>query len=127
MSATPSSLTAGSHILIRPDIEPAVPVGGDGEPVFEAPWQAQAFAMALALHERGVFEWTDWAELLGKEIASGQHGEGNDGYYSAWLSALETMIRDRGLADQSEISQRFHAWEEAAKHTPHGNPIKLRS
>ncbi len=125
--ATPSLPTAGSPILIQPDIEPAIPRDGDGEPVFDAPWQAQAFAMVLALHERGVFAWTEWAEVLGKEIASGQHGEGNDGYYSAWLSALETMMRNKGLANKDEMSERLKAWDEAAKNTPHGKPIKLGS
>ena len=27
-------------------------------PVFRAPWEAQAFAMAVKLHERGIFTWT---------------------------------------------------------------------
>ena len=31
---------------------PGIPRDGDG-PVFREPWEAQAFAMALALHERG--------------------------------------------------------------------------
>ncbi|MEX0345345.1 MAG: nitrile hydratase accessory protein [Rhizobiaceae bacterium] len=113
--------------MTRPDIEPAIPIDADGEPVFDAPWQAQAFAMVLALHERGVFAWPEWAELLGKEIASKRHGKGNEGYYSAWLSALETMIREKGLADQNEMSLRLEAWDEAAKNTPHGQPIKLGS
>ena len=28
-------------------------------PVFAEPWQAQAFAMAVKLHEEGVFTWPD--------------------------------------------------------------------
>ena len=33
---------------------PGIPRDAEG-PVFREPWEAQAFAMALALHERGVF------------------------------------------------------------------------
>ena len=41
---------------------PGLPRNSDG-PVFTAPWQAQAFAMTLALHERGVFTWPEWATV----------------------------------------------------------------
>jgi hypothetical protein len=30
-------------------------------PVFREPWEAQAFALALSLSERGVFSWKEWA------------------------------------------------------------------
>ena len=46
---------------------PSIPRGPEG-PVFKEPWEAQAFAMTLALHERGVFAWPEWAETLGAEI-----------------------------------------------------------
>jgi len=41
-------------------------------PVFRAPWEAHAFAMALALHERGVFAWSEWSAMLGEEIKKAQ-------------------------------------------------------
>ena len=28
-------------------------------------WEAQAFALALALHERGVFAWAEWTAIAG--------------------------------------------------------------
>jgi nitrile hydratase beta subunit-like protein len=46
---------------------PGVPCDADG-PVFREPWEAQAFAMALALHEWGVFTWPEWATTLANEI-----------------------------------------------------------
>ncbi len=49
---------------------PDIPRDQDG-PVFHEPWEAQAFAMALALHARGLFTWTEWAQMLGKEIKRG--------------------------------------------------------
>src|SRR5471030_1895638 len=50
---------------------PGIPRDNEG-PVFREPWEAQAFAMALALHARGVFTWTEWAQMLGKEIKRAQ-------------------------------------------------------
>jgi hypothetical protein len=51
----------GSPILSRPEaprpeleVHPDAPVE---EPVFREPWEAQAFSMAVALHERGLFTW----------------------------------------------------------------------
>ena len=44
---------------------PGVPRDDDG-PVFREPWEARAFAMALALHEAGVFTWKEWAETLAR-------------------------------------------------------------
>jgi nitrile hydratase accessory protein len=36
--------------------------------VFDAPWQAEAFAMVVALHQRGLFAWPEWAEMLSAEV-----------------------------------------------------------
>ena len=46
---------------------PGLPRDGDG-PVFREPWEARAFAMALALHARGLFTWPEWADALAKQI-----------------------------------------------------------
>ena len=37
-------------------------------PVFDEPWQAEAFAMTVALHERGLFSWAEWAAALSAEV-----------------------------------------------------------
>ena len=50
---------------------PEIPRDADG-PVFRAPWEAHAFAMALALHEKGLFAWTEWSAMLGEEIKKAQ-------------------------------------------------------
>jgi len=75
---------------------PGIPLQGDG-PVFNEPWEARAFAMTLALHERGVFTWPQWAAALSREIgrahASGDADLG-DTYYQHWLLALESLVKD---------------------------------
>ena len=102
--------------------------GFEREPVFNSPWEAQAFAMAVALHERGAFTWTEWAATLAAVIAEvrarGEPDTGED-YYRHWLTALERIVARKGLVAAAALAERRDAWEEAAEHTPHGQPIEL--
>jgi nitrile hydratase accessory protein len=96
--------------------------------MFRAPWEAQAFGMALALYERGCFTWREWAQYLAEEIAAARaRGEADDGshYYEHWLAALERLATDKGLTSVAELRQRKEAWDQAARATPHGKPIVL--
>jgi nitrile hydratase accessory protein len=96
--------------------------------VFAEPWQAQAFAMTLQLHEKGVFTWSEWAAALTHEIQQAQSLGGKDdgrNYYHHWLNALEQMVIDRHLGTPDQIHDLEHAWEAAAARTPHGQPIVL--
>ena len=68
-----------------------------GEPVFREPWEGRAFAMAVSLHEKGVFTWPEWAQALAGEIASAPADDGSH-YYEHWLSALEKLVARKGLA-----------------------------
>ncbi|HYW76594.1 MAG TPA: nitrile hydratase accessory protein [Gammaproteobacteria bacterium] len=106
---------------------PALPGDSDG-PVFDAPWQAQAFAMTVKLHEAGVFEWQEWTTALSAEIARAQ-AEGDpdlgDTYYEHWLRALERLVVEKGLFTRPRLQQRTAAWARAAEATPHGEPIEL--
>jgi nitrile hydratase accessory protein len=106
---------------------PAIPRDADG-PVFRAPWEAQAFAMAVTLHERGLFSWPEWASCLARELAAArERGERDDGtrYYRHWLAALEKLVAEKGIVLADELGERRAAWERAARETPHGKPIVL--
>ena len=99
-------------------------------PVFREPWEAQAFAMTLALYERGLFGWPEWAELLADEIKRAQAaGDPDTGatYYQHWLAALERMVAEKGVSAPTELDRYYHAWDHAADRTPHGQPIELRA
>ena len=104
------------------EILPGLPQNEAG-PVFAAPWQAQAFAMTLALCEKGFFSWTEWAETLGEEIRT--HPALDDGlhYYDLWLAALHRLLIRKGLATEEECRDREHEWHRASLATPHGEPI----
>ncbi|HTM50713.1 MAG TPA: nitrile hydratase accessory protein [Bryobacteraceae bacterium] len=100
----------------------------EGGPVFEEPWQAQAFALAVKLSEQGYFTWKEWAAALAGELkAAEDRGEPDDGsrYYQHWLAALERLVTSRGLADRAALVERKEAWAEAYRRTPHGRPVEL--
>ena len=111
---------------------PGWPAGGDDGPVFAEPWQAQAFAMTLALHQRGLFTWPQWAQALSaqrhKTPPSGDTDPAPDDgrhYYHHWLAALEALVQTQQLSDAAELDRTARAWGEAAERTPHGQAIVL--
>lgn len=108
---------------------PGVPRDQDG-PVFREPWEAQAFAMTLALYERGLFTWPEWAATLADEIKSAQAGgdpDTGETYYQHWLNALERMVAHKGVTDPATLKRYHDAWDRASDRTPHGQPIELRA
>src|SRR5512147_3087360 len=95
------------------DVLPALPRDADG-PVFQAPWQAQAFAMALSLHARGAFTWREWADALAAELAAtAARGEPDDGthYYEHWLAALEKLAARKGIVSGEALERRVGEWD----------------
>jgi nitrile hydratase accessory protein len=107
---------------------PGIPQDADG-PVFREPWEAQAFAMALALHERGLFTWSEWAATLAEEIKRAQAaGDPDTGetYYRHWLATLERLVAEKQVATGDTLRRYRDAWDRAAERTPHGKPIELR-
>jgi nitrile hydratase accessory protein len=108
---------------------PSIPRDANG-PVFREPWEAHAFAMALALHDRGLFAWTEWAAKLGEEIKKAQAaGDPDTGetYYRHWLATLERIVAEKGVTTAQALAQHHDAWERASHRTPHGKPIELRA
>ena len=108
---------------------PSIPRDAEG-PVFREPWEAQAFAIALALHERGVFTWPEWAATLGDEIKRAQAaGDPDTGetYYHHWLATLERLVAEKGVTDRATLARYHDAWNHAAGRTPHGTPIVLKA
>jgi nitrile hydratase accessory protein len=107
---------------------PGIPRDRDG-PVFREPWEAQAFAMALALHARGLFTWNEWAETLADEITRAQRSgdpDTGENYYRHWLATLEKLIAAKGVATSETLHRYRDAWDHAADRTPHGSPIELK-
>jgi nitrile hydratase accessory protein len=98
------------------------------EPTFREPWEAQVFAMAVTLQDRGLFSAAEWAETLGAEIKRAQEAgdpDTGDTYYHHWLCALERILADKGIADTTLLARYRAAWHHAAHRVPHGQPITL--
>ena len=125
-----------SEVLLEPESArrateaiPGIPRDANG-PVFRAPWEAHAFAMALALHKKALFAWSEWSAMLGEEIKKAQAaGDPDTGetYYHHWLATLERMVAAKGAASTQALEQHYQAWEHAMHRTPHGKPIELRA
>ena len=101
---------------------------GDG-PAFREPWEAHAFALAVKLHERGLFTWREWADALAEQIAAAKRRgdpDRGDTYYLHWLAALESLVAAKGAATSPELQRTARAWDHAADRTPHGQPIELK-
>ena len=106
----------------------SIPRNAEG-PVFREPWEAQAFALAVSLHERGAFTWTEWATTLGEEIKKAQvAGDPDTGesFYHHWLNTLERIVAAKGLTDAQQLARTRDAWEHACERTSHGTPIELK-
>ena len=82
--------------------DPAVPgrlsplpgMNEGGEPVFDEPWQARAFALAVELNRTGHLDWPDWAERFSRRIAEFEQTgsiDDNGQYYRLWLDTLEAF------------------------------------
>jgi len=107
---------------------PEIPVDADG-PVFREPWEAQAFAMTLALFDKGLFAWPEWAAMLGETIKAAQRaGDPDTGetYYHHWLATLERMVAEKSVTSRANLHAYREAWGHAAGRTPHGAPIELQ-
>jgi nitrile hydratase accessory protein len=111
---------------LSPHDADAVPSLTD-EPVFTEPWQAQAFALTVALHEKGLFTWSEWAEALSREVKASDAAVDGSDYYARWLAALEALLARKGVVSPSHVASVAAAWQRAAHATPHGNPILLEN
>lgn len=95
--------------------------------MFAEPWQAEAFAMTVALHDNGLFSWSEWADALSAEVKRpGAARDGRD-YYEHWLAALEKLLSAKAIAGKNDVDALAAAWERAAHATPHGKPILLEN
>ena len=95
---------------------------------FDEPWQAQLFALTVAMSEAGHFTWVQWADAFGATLKA--HGaarplDGSGDYYAAWLETLERLLDRSGLALRTDAEATRAAWEKAYLTTPHGEPVQL--
>jgi len=109
----------------------AMPLGP--EKVFDAPWHAEVFALAVHLNEGGYFDWPEWAGRFGENLAAaktvkigvGEGLDGSDDYYQIWLQTLIELMQEKGLVDAKMLASIKAQWREAYLTTSHGKPVHL--
>ena len=72
--------------------EPTVP-RSNGTPVFDAPWQARAHALAVLSVQGSGREWEDFRHHLIVAI----DGDGRRPYWDSWVVALDAFLAECGL------------------------------
>jgi nitrile hydratase accessory protein len=82
----------------------------NGELVFEEPWQARAFGIAVGLVQEQGLDWEEFRRRLIDEIGAWvrEHGDAPSdaySYYERWLVALERLVLERGMASVAEIEE----------------------
>jgi nitrile hydratase accessory protein len=81
------------------------------EAVFSEPWEARAFAVAVALREAGQFQWAEFQQTLIEEIGesekSGRTTSGGADYYRHWLGALTRLLNAKGIVSGAELQARI--------------------
>jgi nitrile hydratase accessory protein len=91
----------------------------NGELVFAAPWEGRAFGLAVALNDRGAYDWNDFRDRLIERIAASDAAGGCSPYYERWLAALETLLLDRGLVTQEELETRTEEYASGERDDDH--------
>ena len=95
----------------------------NGELVFEAPWESQAFGLAIALYERGHYDWEEFRGRLISEIGDWERSEEDErevwDYYRRWLASFEALVKDRGLLSEQEIEERTSEFVSGARDDDH--------
>jgi nitrile hydratase accessory protein len=86
----------------RDILDTTAPPRKNGELIFDAPWEGRSFGLALALHERGLFDWEEFRQRLISSIAAEPTGD----YYELWLQALEHLLLEKGILTQEDLSAR---------------------
>jgi nitrile hydratase accessory protein len=71
----------------------------NGELVFEAPWQARALGIAIAVVERLDLPWDAFRQRLMAAIAADPERP----YYESWSEALESLVVDMNLATSTAL------------------------
>ncbi len=107
----PDGGTAGVETVVAQMQGAAALPRKNGELVFDAPWQGRAFAMAVALHEQGLYDWDTFRTALIEAIARAEAAGGPFDYYACWLAAFERVLDGAALLRPAEVEERTYQFE----------------
>ena len=78
----------------------------NGELIFQAPWEARAFGLAVALNENDLYEWREFSAELAATIAAAEQNNDPSNYYARWIASLEELVIARGLISREQLDAR---------------------
>lgn len=85
-------------------------IDADDVPTFEAPWQARAFGLAVALQDREDRDWKEFHRRFVRRInevdPASMQADVEGTYYERWLESLETLLLEEGLVTEDELVRR---------------------
>jgi Nitrile hydratase beta subunit len=85
-------------VSVEPDATgPAAPPRSNGELLFDEPWQARAFAMAVTLLQHNGEGWDAFRPHLVRAIEADPDAP----YYESFVAALEAYVASRESARQA--------------------------
>jgi len=89
------------------------------ELVFQAPWEARAFALVNYLAASEHYDWSEWTNYLSREIAAAEPNSADaTSYYEQWVNACEKLLTVKGLLEPESLQRKIAelASEHEAKH-----------
>jgi nitrile hydratase accessory protein len=97
----------------------------NGELVFEAPWQARAFGVAVSLVQAQGLDWEAFRSRLIEQIGAWESEHRNSAsdayeYYEHWLAALERLVLETGMLSAADLELQIDQIAEADLHD-HGH------
>ncbi|MDJ0707294.1 MAG: nitrile hydratase accessory protein [Leptolyngbyaceae cyanobacterium MO_188.B28] len=86
----------------------SAPPRKDNKSVFQAPWEARAFAIVNQLANAQEYSWSEWTEQFADEIsAAEQEPTDTSSYYERWVRACEKLLIAKGILDPRAVDQRI--------------------
>jgi nitrile hydratase len=107
---TEDSQISASRVTVE-DLLRDLPGTRDGDLAFDKPWEIRAFAIAVAAHKAGQYDWPQFQGALIDAIRAWE--DQADGltdpswsYYVHWVTALEAVLAEVGSLDRDQVSAR---------------------
>ncbi|CAN5164425.1 hypothetical protein BH20ACT5_BH20ACT5_05720 [soil metagenome] len=100
-----------------------LPRDGEEQLSFSQPWELRAFAVAVAAHQNGLYDWSEFQLALIGAIRDWEDAAGSRDepwrYYDRWLEALESVLSGTGVLDGNELADREHTILTTPRDTDH--------
>lgn len=78
------------------------------ELIFQAPWEARAFALVNQLTADNHYSWSEWTTYLINEIsATEKESPGSKPYYEHWVNACEKLLAVKGILTPETIQHKI--------------------